>query len=134
MRNQAVKPDVPSMLVIYGFSLHLSHFSNNRSGGWGASNKHCALKKLPLVRGTPDIEMRRAGEFRDFGKMMFQVNKTLQIHQDSCPDPTVGCGCGNDGKGICDLFKKLHACPKPACSGLNQSHAKNPLKNTTSTF
>ena len=53
MRNQAVKPDVPSMLVIYGFSLHLSHFSNNRSGGWGASNKHCALKMLPH-RSTPD--------------------------------------------------------------------------------
>ena len=50
MRNQAVKPNVPSMLVIYGFSLHLSHFSNNRSGGWGASNKHSLLSITPLNR------------------------------------------------------------------------------------
>jgi hypothetical protein len=38
------------MLVIYGFSLHLSHFSNNRSGGWGASNKHSLLSITPLNR------------------------------------------------------------------------------------
>ena len=54
MGHRALLPDFSSILVIYGFSLHLSHFSNNRSGGWGASNKHCALKKLPLVRGTPE--------------------------------------------------------------------------------
>ena len=52
MGHRALLPDFSSILVIYGFSLHLSHFSNNRSGGWGASNKHCALKKLPH-RGTP---------------------------------------------------------------------------------
>ena len=54
MRNQAVKPDVPSILVIYGISLHLSNFSNSRSGGWGASNKHSLLSIPPLNRYTLD--------------------------------------------------------------------------------
>ena len=28
----------------------------------------------------------RAGEYREFGSMMFQVNTSLHIHQDACPD------------------------------------------------
>ena len=68
MGHRALLPDFSSILVIYGFSLHLSHFSNNRSGGWGASNKHCALKMLPH-RGTPGLNPPlRAKQCKNQGK------------------------------------------------------------------
>ena len=66
MRNQAVKPDVPSILVIYGFSLPLSNFSNNWSGGWEASNKHSLLSIPPLNRYTPDQALRNSSVMSEF--------------------------------------------------------------------
>ena len=57
-----------------------------------------------------------AGPYRQFGNMMFQVNKSLTIHQDSCPTPTIGCMCGNERKKVCQLQGEFN-CPPSACSG-----------------
>ena len=50
-------------------------------------------------------------------KLMFEVNETVEIHQDSCPQSIEGCSCHRDEKAkstICALQK----CQPAKCSSM----------------
>lgn len=56
------------------------------------------------------------GFSRDISQMMFQVNQTVNILQDSCPHSLEGCTCHRDAmvkKTICSF---QHCPPQPLCS------------------
>ena len=57
------------------------------------------------------------GRFGKFGRMMFQMNTTLNIKKDFCPYHGDGCKCGNENKMNIICGTKGAKCPiQPKCS------------------
>ena len=57
------------------------------------------------------------GRFAKFGKLLFQMNTTLSVKKDYCPNHGDGCSCGNENKINLICGAKGAKCPLEAkCS------------------